>query len=203
MLTERRAGRPGTACPGFGPSATCPSHPRCSSDSVEADLSEQIPSLENLLCTEESLEGLRPVLRQQGPDLQVVLRGCHPFVLHVLFSVLSLISSLLSELAHASLALSSKPSSTPSDASSQAAFHSMIQLALWGNATDLSLLAGGATEENLRELQSRGKDEERFILRNDEGKVWEWVQGLKGARADIVLDNGEFMSLPDVDSCES
>jgi hypothetical protein len=56
--------------------------------------------------------------------------------------------------------------------------------------------AGGLTEEALRELQKRGKEEERFILRNDEGRVWEWLVGKlgkegEGRRCDIVLDNGE------------
>lgn len=50
------------------------------------------------------------------------------------------------------------------------------------------------TDEELRALQSRGEEEKKFILRNDEEKVWKWVKGGMGGkrRADFVLDNGEF-----------
>lgn len=43
-------------------------------------------------------------------------------------------------------------------------------------------------------MQSRGEEEKKFILRNDEEKVWKWVEGGMGGkrRADFVLDNGEF-----------
>jgi damage-control phosphatase, subfamily III len=68
----------------------------------------------------------------------------------------------------------------------------MLQTSLWGNATDLSLLAGGATEESLKKLQSRGAEEAKMILRNDEAQVWDWVQTKKDARLDIVLDNSGF-----------
>lgn len=46
----------------------------------------------------------------------------------------------------------------------------------------------------MRKLQSRGEEEKKFILRNDEEKVWDWVKSGMGGkrRADFVLDNGEF-----------
>ena len=71
----------------------------------------------------------------------------------------------------------------------QQLFHTNLQLSLWGNASDLSLLAGGVTDEELRKLQSRGEEEKKMILRNDEEKVWEWVSSGMGGkrRGDVSL----------------
>ena len=45
-------------------------------------------------------------------------------------------------------------------------------------------------------LQAVGEDKAHLILRNDAGALWEHVRGLKDARIDFVLDNGEsFMRL--------
>lgn len=97
------------------------------------------------------------------------------------------------------------PESTKSNLETlQPIFHSMTQMALFGNGTDLSLLAGedGLTEDALRELQKRGKDDVQFILRNDEAEVWDWLKNKpegQRRRADVVLDNGQswdfFVSL--------
>lgn len=80
----------------------------------------------------------------------------------------------------------------------QVLFDEMIQMCLWGNATDLSLLPT-MDYSDIQKLQSVGKAAQaasaQFILVNDLVKVWEYVKGLKGGRVDIVLDNCEFLLL--------
>ncbi|GHJ89415.1 hypothetical protein NliqN6_5817 [Naganishia liquefaciens] len=74
-------------------------------------------------------------------------------------------------------------------------FLEMMQAALWGNATDLSLLVD-LKYEDLQKLQSVGAaaqaENAKYILRNDFAKVWEHVKRQKDARVDIVLDNAGF-----------
>ncbi|SCV72968.1 BQ2448_6893 [Microbotryum intermedium] len=80
-------------------------------------------------------------------------------------------------------------------------FHELTQVALWGNATDLSLLIN-MTEDDIKNLQSTGGDHlaatEKNILGNHLEKVWDLISspnfggGKKGGRIDIVLDNGGF-----------
>lgn len=66
-------------------------------------------------------------------------------------------------------------------------FREMMEICLWGNATDLSLLTS-LTHEQIQELQSveRGS---HFILKDDLASVWNSVKELKGGRIDFVLDN--------------
>lgn len=74
-------------------------------------------------------------------------------------------------------------------------FKEMIQMCLWGNATDLSLLTH-MTAEDISQLQTVGREaqesRQKFILRDDQDKVWTYVQTLKDARIDLVLDNAGF-----------
>lgn len=53
--------------------------------------------------------------------------------------------------------------------------------------------------EDLQELQAVGAaaqaEQSKFILRNDLGRVWEYLRGVKGGRVDIVLDNGKLTDL--------
>ncbi|KDE05895.1 hypothetical protein MVLG_03708 [Microbotryum lychnidis-dioicae p1A1 Lamole] len=80
-------------------------------------------------------------------------------------------------------------------------FHELTQVALWGNATDLSLLIN-MTEDDIKNLQSTGGDHlaatEKNILGNHLEKAWDLISspnfgnGRKGGRIDIVLDNGGF-----------
>ncbi|KZT69424.1 DUF89 domain-containing protein [Daedalea quercina L-15889] len=74
-------------------------------------------------------------------------------------------------------------------------FREMIQMCLWGNATDLSLLTQ-MTHEDIQHLQSVGKDAQaarkEYILTDDQDKVWSHLMGLKDARIDFVLDNAGF-----------
>ena len=66
----------------------------------------------------------------------------------------------------------------------------MIEISLWGNATDLSLLAT-LKFEDLERLQGKKAIEaqQKNIVVNDMDKVWKYVESLKGAQIDIVLDN--------------
>jgi hypothetical protein len=66
----------------------------------------------------------------------------------------------------------------------------MIEISLWGNATDLSLLAT-LKFEDLERLQGKKAIEaqQKNIVVNDMNKVWKYVESLKGAQIDIVLDN--------------
>jgi hypothetical protein len=70
----------------------------------------------------------------------------------------------------------------------------MMQAALWGNATDLSLLVD-LSYSDLQKLQQLGSasqaEQAKFILRNDLEKVWAAVKTMKDGRIDIVLDNGK------------
>ncbi|KAI0717732.1 hypothetical protein C8T65DRAFT_640596 [Cerioporus squamosus] len=77
-------------------------------------------------------------------------------------------------------------------------FKEMIQMCLWGNATDLSMLTH-LTHEDIQHLQSVGKDAQAaraaYILRDDQEKVWSHLTSLAGktdSRVDFVLDNAGF-----------
>jgi damage-control phosphatase, subfamily III len=80
----------------------------------------------------------------------------------------------------------------------QILFHELMQVCLWGNAHDLSLLTN-MNNDDIRNLQATGKEkleeQEKNIVVNDIDKVWSHVKGLKNARIDFVLDNsGEYQS---------
>jgi hypothetical protein len=81
----------------------------------------------------------------------------------------------------------------------------MIEISLWGNATDLSLLAT-LKFEDLERLQGKKAilEQQKNIVVNDMEKVFEYFDTLKGAQIDIVLDNaGAYPTLspyPDVPS---
>jgi len=81
-------------------------------------------------------------------------------------------------------------------------FHELTQVALWGNATDLSLLIN-MTEEDIKRLQASGSESlaasEKNIIGNHMDKVWDHVSSdqfggpdKKGGRFDIVMDNAGF-----------
>src|SRR5947207_11847861 len=66
----------------------------------------------------------------------------------------------------------------------------MIEISLWGNATDLSLLAT-LKFEDLERLQGKRAilEQQKNIVVNDMEKVFDYFDTLKGAKIDIVLDN--------------
>ncbi|KAI0946049.1 hypothetical protein AcV7_010130 [Taiwanofungus camphoratus] len=74
-------------------------------------------------------------------------------------------------------------------------FKEMIQMCLWGNATDLSMLTH-MTHDDIKHLQSVGRDAQaarkEYILTDDQDKVWGHLATLKDARIDFVLDNAGF-----------
>ncbi|KAI9068826.1 DUF89 domain-containing protein [Trametes sanguinea] len=77
-------------------------------------------------------------------------------------------------------------------------FKEMIQMCLWGNATDLSMLTH-MSHDDIQRLQSVGKDAQaaraEFILHDDQEKVWHHLTSLAGkkdSRVDFVLDNAGF-----------
>ncbi|KAF8335911.1 DUF89 domain-containing protein [Cantharellus anzutake] len=80
-------------------------------------------------------------------------------------------------------------------------FDEMIQMCLWGNATDLSLLPT-MDYSDIHTLQSVGKAAraagQAFILRNDSKAVWQLVRSLKDARIDIILDNSPLQLFTDL-----
>ncbi|KAG7665203.1 HRT2 [[Candida] subhashii] len=80
-------------------------------------------------------------------------------------------------------------------------FHEFCDISLWGNATDLSLLAGNVTLEDIKSVQGaevRKKNEEKILI-NDLDQAWEWyVNKRQGSRVDIVLDNSGFELFADL-----
>ncbi|KAF9556449.1 DUF89 domain-containing protein [Agrocybe pediades] len=80
-------------------------------------------------------------------------------------------------------------------------FNEMIQMCLWGNATDLSLLTH-LTQNDIHNLQTVGKEaqleRQKFILKDDEESVWEHIQTLKDGQVDFVLDNSGFELFTDL-----
>lgn len=71
-------------------------------------------------------------------------------------------------------------------------FQELIQVCLWGNATDLSLLTN-MTEEDIKRLQAIEKEklaeQLQFIVVNHIDQVWGKLKHMENARIDFVLDN--------------
>jgi hypothetical protein len=81
-------------------------------------------------------------------------------------------------------------------------FIEMTEIALWGTATDLSLLAN-LTLEDLQNLQGREAIQKnpRNIVDNDTDDVWTYLQrtaGQASRQIDIILDNAGFEFFTDV-----
>ncbi|ODV81708.1 DUF89-domain-containing protein [Suhomyces tanzawaensis NRRL Y-17324] len=80
-------------------------------------------------------------------------------------------------------------------------FHEFIDISLWGNATDLSLLAGNVTLEDIKSVQGaavRKKNEENILV-NDLPQAWDQLVSKKGnRRIDIILDNSGFELFADL-----
>ncbi|KAG6370737.1 hypothetical protein JVT61DRAFT_11124 [Boletus reticuloceps] len=83
-------------------------------------------------------------------------------------------------------------------------FREMIQMCLWGNATDLSLLTH-LKPSDIEDLQTvLGKDaqlaRQAFILKDDQEAVWEYIKTLGGSgkRCDFILDNAGFELFTDL-----
>ena len=82
-------------------------------------------------------------------------------------------------------------------------FSEMAQVALWGNATDLSLLTHLSIEE-LQSLQGREtiQKQQQNIVDNDLPQVWEYLSSAEYTsserRVDIILDNSGFELFTDM-----
>lgn len=79
-------------------------------------------------------------------------------------------------------------------------FKEFVDISLWGNATDLSLLAGNVTLEDIKSVQGaevRKKNEEKIIA-NDISEVWKHLNTSSKERIDIVLDNSGFELFADL-----
>jgi len=80
-------------------------------------------------------------------------------------------------------------------------FREMLQMCLWGNATDLSLLTN-MTMEDIEHLQAIGRDAQNarkeFILKDDQDAAWQHITTLRDARIDFVLDNAGFELFTDL-----
>lgn len=78
-------------------------------------------------------------------------------------------------------------------------FYEFAEISLWGNATDLSLLAGNITLDDIKSLQGAEirKQNEKNILVNDLDSVWSDLKS-DSNRIDIVLDNSGFELFTDL-----
>ncbi|SCV05679.1 LANO_0H12794g1_1 [Lachancea nothofagi CBS 11611] len=72
-------------------------------------------------------------------------------------------------------------------------FKEFVEISLWGNATDLSLLTN-ATLEDIKSLQGEAarKASESKILINHTSKAWNQLKSSQHKRVDFVLDNSGF-----------
>ncbi|EIM19627.1 DUF89-domain-containing protein [Wallemia mellicola] len=84
---------------------------------------------------------------------------------------------------------------TEVDESVEIMFMEMLQMCLWGNATDLSLLVD-LDYGDVQKLQAVGKKalEESFkkIIKNDIPTLWNYLSSKRGGRIDFVLDNAGY-----------
>lgn len=74
-------------------------------------------------------------------------------------------------------------------------YNELIQVCLWGNATDLSLLTN-MSKEDIKRLQAIEKDHlaqrRQYILVDDTPKLWDKLKTMNNGRVDFVLDNSGF-----------
>ncbi|KAL2192543.1 hypothetical protein P885DRAFT_9756, partial [Corynascus similis CBS 632.67] len=78
-------------------------------------------------------------------------------------------------------------------------FYEMTEIALWGNATDLSLLSALSLDQ-IHSLQGKQaiRDGQARIVSNDMPETWEYLKSHRGRRVDIVLDNAGFELFTDL-----
>ena len=103
-------------------------------------------------------------------------------------------SKAVSELAVRYKALAQQLSSSSADQEALAVlFREFVDISLWGNATDLSLLTNVSLEsiQSLQGAEARKKNEKNVLV-NDTDAAWEAIASQSGGRIDIVLDNSGF-----------
>lgn len=81
----------------------------------------------------------------------------------------------------------------------EAMFSEMLQIALWGNATDLSLLSKLSTAD-IQKLQGAAAiiSNRDKIVSDDTSQVWQLLSRAQPKRVDIVLDNSGFEFFTDL-----
>ncbi|EKM77045.1 hypothetical protein AGABI1DRAFT_108419 [Agaricus bisporus var. burnettii JB137-S8] len=83
----------------------------------------------------------------------------------------------------------------PDDGQLEVVFRQMIQMSLWGNATDLSLLTHVSISD-IQRLQAVGKEAQaakhEFILKDDQDAAWNHLKSMVNGRVDFILDNSGF-----------
>jgi hypothetical protein len=87
----------------------------------------------------------------------------------------------------------------PDSPAGKSLFTEMLQIALWGNATDLSLLSKLSTSD-IQKLQGAAAilSNQDKIVADDTAQVWRTLTGHQPGRIDIVLDNSGFEFLTDL-----
>lgn len=98
-----------------------------------------------------------------------------------------------------SLSTSDVFNNNTSPALAHAIFVEMTQIALWGNATDLSLLTAVSSDQ-LEAIQGKKAIEEgqARIVSNDMPAAWKYLSANAGGVVDIVLDNSGFELFTDL-----
>jgi hypothetical protein len=78
-------------------------------------------------------------------------------------------------------------------------FYEMTEIALWGNATDLSLLSSLSLDQ-IHSLQGKKAIHEgqARIVSNDMPEAWDYLKSRRGRRVDVVLDNAGFELFTDL-----
>lgn len=78
-------------------------------------------------------------------------------------------------------------------------FREFLDVSLWGNATDLSLLAGVVSLEEMQSIQGEKtrKENEKNIIVNDSPKLFKFLES-HNKQFDIVLDNSGFELFSDL-----
>ena len=114
-------------------------------------------------------------------------------------------SKAVEELAKRFQDVTETPISSLSDVQKYALFTEMIQIALWGNATDLSLLSTISSGQ-LEDMQglAANQNSQKNIVDNDTEELWDYLStrsslnGHTSRQIDIVLDNAGFEFFTDL-----
>ncbi|KAF8584440.1 DUF89-domain-containing protein [Ramaria rubella] len=111
-------------------------------------------------------------------------------------------ASAIYQLAHTFAELYSEKQTLELDpAKLEVLFNEMLQMCLWGNATDLSLLTN-ITHEDIQRLQSAGRaaqeERKKYILMDNSDAAWKHISAVNDGRVDIVLDNAGFEVFTDM-----
>lgn len=97
------------------------------------------------------------------------------------------------------IASPAKPLKKLDEETDRLVFVDMIQLALWGNAADLSLI----TDLSVKEMQAfHGREPQENVVDNDASEVWDYLCKLRTTTSkrhiDIILDNAGFELFTDL-----